>query len=332
MVPTIAITAGDPCGIGPEVILKTLDRIRLRGFRLILIGHQAVFRQTARRLHQRLPDWKYIQAKRFRKPDQELLVFLDCPGAVHEKLGRPGAGAGRASLEYLNQAVELWRLGLIQGIVTAPVTKWAIAKVDPAFIGHTEYFSGKMGVSPVVMMFASSKLRMVVLTRHIPLSSVSRQLTPSLFRNAVLLTHHALQDLFRILHPRIAVLGINPHAGEQALCGMDERRVMIPLISLLRRQGIICEGPFAADGFFAAHPHYDAVLCAYHDQGLIPFKMLARDTGCQITLGLPIVRTSPDHGSALDIAGKNQALPGSMIYALRLAIDLAGARANRRRS
>ena len=173
------------------------------------------------------------------------------------------------------------------------------------------------------MMFVANRLRVVVLTRHIPLSRVSRALSRSLIQSAATLTSRTLTQQFRIQHPRLALLGLNPHAGEDAQIGGEEQQVMHPVLQALRRKGIVCDGPFAADGFFAQPQRYDAVLCAYHDQGLIPFKMVARDQGCQLTVGLPIVRTSPDHGSALDIAGRGLAHPGSMIYALKLAAKLA---------
>jgi 4-hydroxythreonine-4-phosphate dehydrogenase len=190
-----------------------------------------------------------------------------------------------------------------------------------------------MGAREVAMLFVSQRLRVVLLTRHLPLRRVPLALTPRLIRSTLRLTARALQTQFRIPRPRLAVCGLNPHAGEAGQCGEEEVTRMTPILRALRAGRILCDGPFAADGFFAQQLHparsngaprtrYDAIVCAYHDQGLIPFKMVARDAGCQLTIGLPIIRTSPDHGTALDIAGRGIAHPGSMIYALQLAAQL----------
>ena len=308
----IVITAGDPCGIGPEVIVKALRAFRARPrIPIAVIGDRATFSRVSTSLHLRLPAWA---------------GFIECgpPGAFRP--GRSSAQAGAASLAYLEQALSLWRQGRVRALVTAPVTKWAVARVKPGFTGHTEYLAKAMKARQVEMMFVADAMRVVVLTRHIPLRRVSASLTRSTLQRSLSLIASGLRDGFRIRRPRLAVCGLNPHAGEGA-AGSEERRIFAPAMQALRRRGVRCDGPFAADGFFANARHaasHDAVICAYHDQGLIPFKMMARDAGCQMTLGLPIVRTSPDHGSALDIAGQGLADPGSMIYALKLAIRLAG--------
>ncbi len=340
----IAITAGDPCGIGPEVILKALARPGGHGgragagrragrARLVVIGDLPVFEQTARRLRLRLPAWRVV-AGTTTLPVAPL-VFLDCASAQRFVPGRASRAAGAASLAYLERAVRLWRAGRLAGLVTGPVTKWAAAKARPGFIGHTEFLAQAMGCRDIVMAFVSDRLRVALMTRHVPLGAVPRLITPALVRNTAVTTARALRQRFRISNPRLAVCGINPHAGEAGRFGREDERVIRPAVAALRRRGIRCDGPFAADGLFAClllrsrrqaeAARYDAIICAYHDQGLIPFKMTARDTGCQVTLGLPVVRTSPDHGSALDIAGKGIAHPGSMRYALCLAESLAAA-------
>lgn len=303
--PTIAVTAGDPCGIGPEVVLKALADVPRAGARLIVIGDRRVFEQTARRLRVRLPAWE----------------FVDLGHRYPFVPGRSSREAGAASLAYLDAAIALWRMKRIQGLVTAPVTKWAIARATPNFVGQTEHLARAMGRHHVLMMFVSDHLRVALLTRHIPLRRVARAITPRLVETAVRLAAEALRSHFHIAHPKLALCGLNPHAGEGSPTS-EEQRIMHPVLQKLKRQGIVCEGPFAADGLFAARDGYDAVVCGYHDQGLIPFKMAARDQGCQLSVGLPIVRTSPDHGSALDIAGQGRANPGSMRYALRLAATL----------
>ncbi len=304
----VAVTAGDPSGIGPEIILKAIRAIpRSARLGLLVIGDREVFAKTAKRLRLKPPP-----------------VFMDCGRPSAFPLGRTSAAAGRASLGYLDHAVALWRSKRIQALVTAPVTKWAIGRVEPSFVGQTEYLARAMGSREVVMMFVSDRLRVALLTRHVPLARVASAINQTVLRRALRLTAKGLTAYFGIQHPRLALCGLNPHAGEEARCGKEERAVMLPVLRSLRAQGLVCDGPFAADGFFAAHRDgYDAVVCAYHDQGLIPFKMVARDRGCQLSVGLPIPRTSPDHGSALDIAGQGIADPGSMIYAIRLAIRLA---------
>lgn len=323
MSPTaIAVTAGDPCGIGPEVILKTL-----RGspsgtaVRIVVIGDLAAFEPLARRLRLPLPAWQ-VRDSTDRTPWTSRLTFLDCRHRGRWRPGRSSAAAGRASLDYLACAVALWRAKRIRALVTGPVTKWAAAKVLPSFVGQTEYLAGATQTRDVVMMFVSDRLRVALLTRHLPLRRVASAVTPRLLRTSVELTARTLTTYFHIRRPRLAVCGLNPHAGESS-ASSEERTVMRPVLAALRRRGIRCEGPFAADGLFASAPSYDAVISPYHDQGLIPFKMAARDRGCQLSAGLPLLRTSPDHGSALDIAGRGIADPGSMRYALALAVKLA---------
>ena len=313
----IAVTAGDPSGIGPEVILKAIPALpaALRS-RLVIIGDRIVFAAASKRLRLSLPA----------RPPR----FIDCGAASPFYPGRSSAAAGRAALGYLDRAVSLWRTGQIQALVTAPVTKWAIGKVAPSFVGQTEHLARAMGRRDALMMFVSDRLRVALLTRHIPLARVSSALNQPMLNRALKLIAAELTTQFDIRRPKLAICGLNPHAGEEARCGREERDIMMPALRSLRRQGIVCDGPFAADGFFAAgYRTYDAVVCAYHDQGLIPFKMLARDRGCQLSVGLPIPRTSPDHGSALDIAGRGIADPGSMIYAIRLAAKLACSRSAR---
>ena len=324
---TIALTSGDPCGIGPEVLLKTLRIVRsLPSLRLLVIGDHEVFARLARRLRQPMPTWDVVSSIEALTERPTRLVFLDCGHRSRFQIGGSNRHAGQASLAYLDQAIAGWRRGAIDAVVTGPITKWAVALGAPGFIGQTEYLASAMGRREVVMMFVSDRLRVALVTRHLPLGEVPRRVTSRTLEATIQLTVEALQKSFRIRHPRVAVCGINPHAGEHGRCGREERRVMEPVLERLRRRGISCDGPLAADGLFADASRYDVVVCAYHDQGLIPFKMTARDAGCQLSVGLPIIRTSPDHGSGLDIAGRGIAQPGSMIYALQLAMKLASAK------
>ena len=322
--PTIAVAAGDPCGVGPEVTLKGLARLpRALRARWVIIGDHAVFSRTARQLRRLLPRWEVVSPRNLVALPDRPLVFLDSRHRGAFAPGRTSETAGRAALDYLQQAAAFWKTRRIQALVTAPVTKWAIARSEPSFVGQTEYLSAAMGARDIVMMFIADTLRVALLTRHLPLRRVPGALTREAFRRTLRVTSSALKRQFGIARPRLAVLGLNPHAGESGRCGREELTVMGPVLRTLRAEGFSCDGPFAADGFFSAPRPYDAVICAYHDQGLIPFKMAARDRGCQFTAGLPLIRTSPDHGSALDIAGKGVAHPGSMVYALELAVRLA---------
>jgi 4-hydroxythreonine-4-phosphate dehydrogenase len=330
--PAVAITSGDPAGIGPEVVLKALPGlVQLSGVQWLIIGDWSAYEATARACGLTLPMWQRLRSGASPLSDASLIphaepiVFID--GGVEEawQLGVTSAHAGRAAQRYLDMALDLWRVGRIRGLVTAPVTKASIEAGGRHFRGHTEYLAEAMGVRDVVMLFCSDKLRVALASRHIPLAEVALRVDEACLSMTIAKTHEALRRLFGIVSPRVAVTGLNPHAGEGGLFGREEQSVFRPVQQELLKQGIACEGPFAADGFFAgAYQNYDAVVCWYHDQGLIPFKLLARDSGCQISVGLPIVRTSPDHGSALDIAGKNQAHPGAMAYALDLAARLVG--------
>ena len=338
--PVLAITAGDPCGIGPEVILKALQTTRLprpaectsrdgRNVRIIVIGDWRVFRETAARLRLRAPTWSRVGQGAALPSARVSFVDADHRGAFRP--GHSSAAAGLASLHYLKTALDLWRCGLVQGLVTAPVTKWAIQRALPSFEGHTEWLASRLPPSWPVMAFVSPHLRVILLTRHLALRDVSRAVTPRLVERAIRVVVDSLRRDFGVRRPRLAVCGLNPHAGEAGRFGNEERRILRPVLRRLSKEAVRLEGPFAADGFFAtlgrtaratAAEEYDAVICWYHDQGLIPFKLLARDQGCQMTMGLPLVRTSPDHGSALDLAGRGVAHPGSMRYAITLASQL----------
>ena len=325
--PWVALTAGDPCGIGPEVILKALAHPP-RGACLAVIGDLPVFERTARRLGRPLPRWRAV------RPGSAWpaapLLFLDLARRPPAVPGKPTAADGAAALAYLDAAMRLARRGRVDALVTGPVTKQAVALVAPGFVGQTEHLARGLRARGVVMLFVAGRIRVALLTRHLPLRDVPRAVTRPLLASAARRVDEALRRQFGLRHPRLAVCGLNPHAGEGSAAS-EERRVVEPFLRRLRREGFRCDGPFAADGFFARRPghpagratEFDAVLCPYHDQGLVAFKLLAGGRGCQMSVGLPVIRTSPDHGTGLDIAGKGLASPASMRYALRLAIRLA---------
>lgn len=322
--PVIAITSGDPCGIGPEVILKALRGVGTAPHvRWLVIGDLRVFQQLAKRLRRRLPPWQVIPDRADAARAHGRMLFLDCGHRGRFTPGATSRGAGAASLDYLKEAIALWKAKQAHALVTGPVTKWAVAQSVPGFVGQTEWLAAATRTRDVVMLFASERLRVALLTRHLPLKRVAAALNRRVVEMTITLLHGELRRRFHIARPRIAVCGINPHAGEEGRLGSEERRIIAPALRALRRARIACEGPFAADGLFPRAGDYDAIVCAYHDQALIPFKLAARDTGCQVSVGLPLVRTSPDHGSALDIAGQGRANPGSMRSAMRLALALS---------
>ena len=237
--------------------------------------------------------------------------------------GRQKAAYGKASIEYIKKARELLRTGMADCVVTAPINKNSIRKAGFKFPGHTEFFASSSSAKKFVMMLTGGPLRVSLVTRHIPLADVSNRLNCKNIKNTIAITVNALRTDFNIPKPRIGVCALNPHAGEGGIFGKEEIKKITPAIKKFKKTNIV--GPIPADALFydAYRGKFDAVICLYHDQGLIPLKMIARDTGVNVTLGLKFVRTSPDHGTAFDIAGKGQADPRSMETAIKLAVSMA---------
>jgi 4-hydroxythreonine-4-phosphate dehydrogenase len=251
-----------------------------------------------------------------------------CASGAGFKQGVETAEAGRAAYEWLKAAAGWAAQGRAGAIVTGPVSKATIAWSVPDFRGQTELLAGCAGVRDPVMMLAGPRLRVVPLTRHIPISGVPRALSRKLVYSAIITTARGLRKWFGITRPRIAVCGLNPHAGEGGLIGTEESRVIAPAIAVAARAGVRVSGPLAADTIFTAalEGKYDAVIAMYHDQALIALKTLERDSAVNVTLGLPFLRTSPAHGTAFDIAGRGMAKTGSMETAIRLAVRAAARR------
>lgn len=286
MKPRVAITAGDPAGIGPEIAAKAAADARVR----------AVCDP----------------------------VIYDTTPAVAVPIGVVSPEAGRAAFDAIVRAVDDARHGVVQAIATAPVNKAAFAAAGLEWKGHTDLLAHLCEVDEVAMMFHSPRLRVVLATVHVPLSDVPRLLTRAMVLGTLRLAAKELPR-FGVAAPRLAVAGLNPHAGEGGLMGREEIDVIAPAIAAARAEGLDVTGPLPADTVFgrAARGDFDCVLACYHDQGLIPVKLLAFGTAVNVTLGLPIVRTSPDHGTAFDIAGRGVADPGSLIEAVLLAAALA---------
>jgi len=335
--PIVGITSGDPASIGPEVVVKALLHPAVQACcRALVFGDARVLEAARAALRADLP-WRVIQSfedEADLAPDGPTL--LDFANAPDPQSLRPAAdpACGRASVEYVHAAIDLAMAGKIDAIATAPINKEAIGLAGCKFPGHTEILADRTGAKKKVMMLAGGPLRVSLVTIHVGLQQVPKKLTAQGVLDTIVVTHEALVNLFGIEKPRIAVCALNPHAGESGRFGDEEPRIIAPAISQGQVLGIDCTGPYSADTLFfrAARGGFDAVVAMYHDQGLIPLKLLAFESAVNITLGLPIIRTSVDHGTAFDIAGKGVANPQSMIEAIKLAAQFAERRRMRERT
>jgi 4-hydroxythreonine-4-phosphate dehydrogenase len=309
--PIIGITMGDPNGIGPEVIVKALSCAEVQSLcETVVFGDAEIIQLAADNSGLKI-NIKVEDCSDFSKDDLN-------PGTVDRK-------AGQASLEYIKSAVNSAISKEIDAIVTAPISKESTHLAGSVYPGHTEMLKDLTGADQAVMMFEGQKFKVMLVTIHTPLSKVPSLITKDKVISTISITHDSLKNLFKIRDPKIVVCGLNPHAGESGAFGDEEINHIIPAVKHAREAGINIEGPLPADTLFyyANQGKWDAVVAMYHDQGLIPFKMVSFDEGVNITLGLPIVRTSPDHGTAYDIAWRGKANPSSMIAAIKVAAQLA---------
>ncbi|VBB46614.1 4-hydroxythreonine-4-phosphate dehydrogenase [uncultured Desulfatiglans sp.] len=326
--PLIGITMGDPAGVGPEVIAKALaDPDVYRGCRPFVLGDAGVMREA-------LPPGMAVRTIEAPADAGALAGRVDLLPLSHlppssRVPGRPTVEGGRAMVGYILEAVELARKGRIDAMVTAPINKALMHAAGFPYQGHTQLIAERTGARDYVMMLAGERLRVTLVTIHCALKEVPGLLDASAIHRTISVTHRALRRDFGIERPRIAVAALNPHAGEEGLFGDEEARVIAPAVQAARAEGMEVAGPLPADTLFfhAAAGRYDVVVCMYHDQGLIPLKLLHFADGVNVTLGLPIVRTSVDHGTAYDIAGKGHADPSSLMAALRMAASMARHRA-----
>jgi 4-hydroxythreonine-4-phosphate dehydrogenase len=325
--PRLAITMGDPGGIGPEVVLKAIVTRKLSHvIEPLLVGDRAVWEETARGLGLRL---------RFSDTQRRGAITVATTSELEARHRVPGparneasaAARGEAAYRAILEGVRLVQAGQAAALATAPINKAHLNAAGHDFPGHTELLAQLCGNIPVRMMMVGAQLRVVLVTTHVAIAQLPRRLSRQGVLQTVVLTGRALRRQFGIATPRLAVCGLNPHAGESGLFGDEEVRVIAPAVRAARRGGLDVVGPLAADGVFAQVGNngvYDAVVCMYHDQGLAPFKFVHFADGVNFTVGLPFVRTSPDHGTAFDVAGSGQADPRSMAAALRLAAQLSG--------
>jgi 4-phospho-D-threonate 3-dehydrogenase / 4-phospho-D-erythronate 3-dehydrogenase len=325
--PTIGITMGEPAGIGPEVIVKALaDPVLRHKAHFIVYGMNELLHYAADIAEFDVFWWRDQFNGRLRNyPHDVVVVDYDQYSMLGTAVRAPSKMGGEASMRFCLDAIEAANRKLIDAVVTGPIAKesWKLAGFN--YPGHTELFAQRTGSRRYAMMFAGGPLKVVLATVHMPLMGLWGRLNIGAVFQPIELVHQALVEWFDIPKPRIAVCGLNPHASENGQFGDEEERIISPAILMARDQGADVTGPYPPDTIFlkARDGHFDAVVAMYHDQGLIPVKLLAFDQAVNITLGLPIIRTSPDHCTAFDIVGRNRANPGSMRAAIELAIDLA---------
>jgi 4-hydroxythreonine-4-phosphate dehydrogenase len=322
--PRIGITLGDFNGIGPEVVIKALSDNRLLNLITPVIYGSTRVLSFYRKL-MNLEEFNYSQVKTKGQFFTKSINVVNCwEEAVEINPGNPSREAGKAALLSLKKTVEEVKEGWIDGFVTAPIDKNTIHGSDFPFRGHTEYLTHEFQATESLMLMVGDDLKVGLATEHIPVREISSHISKERVELKIRLLEFSLKSDFLIHKPKIAVLGLNPHAGDEGLIGNEENTVILPVIQDLKTKGKLIYGPYPADGFFATgqHKKFDAVLAMYHDQGLIPFKYIAFESGVNYTAGLPIVRTSPDHGTAYSIAGKNQADESSLRQAIYLAADI----------
>jgi len=321
----IGITHGDINGIGYEVILKTMSDSRmLETFIPVIYGSAKV--AAYHRKHLDIQGLNLNIVNSIEEINPKRVNIINCvDDEIKVELGSSTEEAGKAAFTALERATEDLKKGALHALVTAPINKKNIQSAAFHFPGHTEYLENKFGTgSPALMMLVNDVMRVAVVTGHLPVKDLSVAITEKLILDKLFVLNDSLKKDFSIVRPRIAILGLNPHAGDEGVIGDEEINVIIPAMKKAEKEGIICVGPYPADGFFGSgnFDKFDAVLAMYHDQGLIPFKTVSMDSGVNFTAGLPVIRTSPDHGTAYDIAGKNIASEESFRQALYMAYDI----------
>ena len=303
------ITMGDPSGIGPEIIVKALNSKRIKGLAdFSIIGDAWVFGRN--------------QKSRI-KNQESRIIDLENVARKNFEFGKVRAEYGRAAWEYLEKALGLIKAKKADCLVTCPINKEALKLAGCDCRGHTGYIAEYFKVKDEVMMLFNRKFRVSLVTRHIPLKDVPQFLSKEKIFKTVLVTAKGLTSLFGIKHPKIAVCGLNPHASDNGAIGDEEKRSIIPALKKAKDRGILASGPYPADTLFSKAGEFDCMLAMYHDQGLIPLKLSGFKDAVNITLGLPFARTSPAHGTAFDIAGKNAASAESLIQAIKTALQCA---------
>ncbi|HEY0743205.1 MAG TPA: 4-hydroxythreonine-4-phosphate dehydrogenase PdxA [Chryseosolibacter sp.] len=322
--PRIGITLGDPNGIGPEVVIKALSDNRILSlFTPVVYGSAKAVSHYKKLLN--IEELNYTQVRTKGQLAHKAINVVNCwEESLEINPGKATPEAGKAAFVALKSACEDLKEGHLDALVTAPIDKKTIHSEEFPFKGHTEYLTQFFGSQDSLMFMVSDKLKIGLVTEHVPVSQVSSLLTKERIEAKIALMENSLKKDFGVVKPKIAVLGLNPHAGDNGLIGQEDELVVKTVVNESRNKGRLVFGPFPADGFFgtAAYLKYDGVLAMYHDQGLIPFKSIAFEDGINFTAGLSVVRTSPDHGTAFAIAGKNQASENSLREAIYRAGDI----------
>lgn len=326
----IGISAGDTNGVGYEVILKTFEDAGMFEFCTPVVYGSPKVAAYHRKAVDSQTNFSIVESAADAQPDRLNLVNCN-DDEIKVEFGEVSAEAGKAAFQSLSRLVREYREGLVDAIVTAPVCKSSIQSENFQFHGHTEYLEHELGEGrKALMILMNNTLRVALVTVHEPIAKVASLISKELVCERIETLDESLKKDFCIEIPRIAVLALNPHAGDNGLLGSEEQDIIIPAIQEMSQKGVKCFGPFSADGFFGSgdYSRFDAVLAMYHDQGLIPLKAMAMDEGVNFTAGLPVVRTSPDHGTAFDIAGKGIASEESFRMAVYAAIDIVRSRKN----
>lgn len=332
--PIIGITMGDVNGIGPQIILKALAHERLyKMCQIVVFGSESVVQFYKKTFPQIKTNFHLLEKNDEHKLNSKLPNLVECSDKpVMINMGISNEFSGTLSLRFINDALFYLQNKKIDALVTAPVNK-SFIKTNPEFLGHTDYLGLKSNVSNTLMIMASDTLKVALVTHHIPLQEISKNLTVQGIVDKIKLFNTSLTNDFGIQRPKIAVLSLNPHSGENGKLGKEEKEIISPAIEKALQEKMIVQGPFAADGFFSSlkFQHFDGVLAMYHDQGLIPFKYIAGMEGINFTANLPYVRTSPDHGVALEIVEKDIADSNSMLQSIYSAIDIFNMREDQRK-
>jgi len=317
---------GYPAGIGPEIVADVLAKPSIRKIAsFLIIGDSLVFEKACKVISKKVPfDIVYnLKEVAFRKGR---VFFLDLENVSKKnfRFGTISKIYGKASIEYLKEAVSIARSRVSDLLITAPIHKYAAELAGFKYSGHTEFLAKKTDARKYAMLLMGGPLKVALATTHIPIKDIACSISKEKILDKLILTDRYLKKYFGIKKPKIAVCGLNPHAGDKGLIGDEENRIITPAINLARRKRIDAIGPLAADGLFynIYKGQYDATLCMYHDQGLVALKMVARDKAVNITLGLPFIRTSPGHGTALEIAGRKKASSESMEEAIKTAVKI----------
>ena len=325
--PLIGITMGDPVGIGPEIIVKALGEPAVwEVCSPLILGDPGVMEKVLTLLSSPLRVKSVMEFHQETQTERAVnLLPLSQLKEGQFSYGKPNRETGSAMVTYIKEAVRLSLQGRLAGMVTCPINKAAMALAGYTYPGHTELLAEETSTKEYAMMLAGERLKVVLVTIHISLQEVPGALSPHKIDVCIRLTHDSLKKFFGIKKPKIAVAALNPHAGEEGLFGKEEARMIAPAVQKASVAGINVFGPFPPDTLFyyAAKGDFDAVVCMYHDQGLIPLKLLHFEDAVNVTLGLPIIRTSVDHGTAYDIAGTGKANPKSLINAIRMAAQMA---------